>query len=362
MRTVYVHISVLEVGNVNSADGTVDVEICAHCKWFEQEARSVKDSAERWRPKVFIFNAKSGMHQKVMMDVCSPTGLCVYDVRFAGKVHARFDLRTFPFDACRLRVMFELLGQSSEEAQLRWCRKDADVHDIIRGSASNFGSVSNRGKWKSECWEAAVDFPEPKVTLERIMMSGWSIRHMQLTSSNVAFPGVGSFDQVQLKCDLRRNAYYYITKVFFLILVIAFNSLQVFQMPLAAYINRAALVTACMGAEAAMMWIFRESVPKMNYLTVADKFVQATFMYLASVGIACFWIDREHKRNPEHAAMLNSTARWVLPCIYIWLLTSITATPLIAHVRVFRCTRSLPMVKTKHYHSLAERGRSVSAE
>merc|ERR1711972_753313 len=95
------------------------------------------------------------------------------------------------------------------------------------------------------------------------------------------------------------------------------------------------------------MWIFQDSVPKVNYQTVADKVIQATFVYLASVSFACFWIDREYKRNHDGALFLNGNACWLLPCSYLIVLVYIIARPLRVHIRAFRRTETLPRVKRK---------------
>ena len=60
-----------------------------NCKWYETPTPTL-DSKDRWRPNIFIFNAKEGaIREGILMDVVSTDGLCHFQKRLSGRVGVR---------------------------------------------------------------------------------------------------------------------------------------------------------------------------------------------------------------------------------------------------------------------------------
>ncbi len=204
--------------------------------------------ASVWAPRVIVLNERQVNKSFAETIHIGPDGLMEYQQRFQGEFTNRMNLRDFPMDRQTLTFRVVLGGARAEEIAL--------VEDERTGGADEF-SIAD---WTVSGGSASY---EP----------------FKLPTADQYFP------QVTYRIEVRRNRAYYAQKVFLPLILIVCMSWAVFWIDPHQIGPQIALSATSMLTLIAYQFALIGLLPRISYLTRADRFVLASsiLVFLALV-------------------------------------------------------------------------------
>jgi hypothetical protein len=205
-------------------------------------------------------------------------GVVTYARRLWVKVACPLDFRDFPFDRHRWTVTLWPVLERADEVVF---------HPLRRVVGAN----------------------------ERLTLQGWRVEAPAAAASTVARPPrSGTFARLDVTLDLERRWAYYAWKLGFPLVLIVLMAYGVYFIPATAVAQQVGLGMTSMLTLIAYMLSLGGSLPRIAYLTRADRFFMGSAL-LVFLGLAKAVLTIALGQGGEHPliARVNRWGRWLYP-------------------------------------------------
>jgi hypothetical protein len=287
---ITVRVGVLDIAEINDREQLFVADLFVMIEWQDPRLAADDDADtgprilpidEIWHPRLTIINNRG--FDLLLPEVASVDrqGNVVVRQRLAGPLAVDLDLRDFPFDTQRLPVIFVSYEYSPSEI----------VFSATSGLVARFEDFGGKG-WSYEAME-------PERSVYRLQEGGRG----------------GS--QISFAVLAERKAGYYIFTLALPMTLILFLAWMVHWLPVDVIPARMGTASATVFSLIAFGVSFRLTLPKIAYLTDADRFVlYSTLLVLVSLAVTVVtvrWVNAERK---DAAERLSGQARMAFPLLY----------------------------------------------
>jgi hypothetical protein len=276
-----------DVSHLNDVDQTVTADIIVLVRWRDPrlvDERRGDASAdcpvpgdELWLPAVEPENLRSRQQFYQPRFLVDARGTVTFGRRVLVQVAQPLDLRDFPFD--RHVWMFTLWPVFSKSDEL-------------------------------------VFLPLPFVGRnDRLSLQGWRAGTPHAQASIDHRQGrLGTFSRFDVTLEIRRESFYYVWKLGVPLVLIMFMAYSVYFIPPSAVAQQIGVSMTSMLTLIAYMLALSNSIPKISYMTRADKFYVGAallvFFGLMKAILTIVWLHQDKKALVERA---DRVGRWLYP-------------------------------------------------
>ena len=287
---VSVGVGLLDIAEINDRDQVFIADLFIEVRW-EDPRIAIDDDAggelrtfaldEIWHPRLTIINSRGLDRLLPETATVDRQGNVVARQRLAGPLAVDLDLRDFPFDTQRLSIDIVSYEYSPS--------------DIVFSEASEL--VARLDDLGGEGWTYAA--MEPERSVYRLKDDGRG----------------GS--QISFAIMADRQAGYYVLTLALPMTLILFLAWMAHWLPVDVIPPRMGTATATVFSLIAFGVSFRLTLPKIAYLTDADRFVlYSTLLVLVSLAVTVVSIRRANTDRKEAAERLARQARVAFPVMY----------------------------------------------
>jgi len=273
----------LDVENINdlSQDFTADFYIVA--RWSDHRLSRPESSGESssrllplseiWDPQIGIFNRRDAQLLLPPTARVDGAGNVELSQRIRGRFSSPLDLRQFPFDRQQLEIRFLSYRYSSDELTV-------EVDRVVRH--------------------------------ERFSIAGWRIGPPVGEHLTLEIEGVGDRAGLTLRVDAERQRTFYLLTLVVPLVLISMMAWAVFWIDPTLLPSQIAVSTSSVFTLIAFRLSLMWSLPKISYVTTADKFVLAvTVLVFAALGEAVLTGRLSKSGREELARRVDRWARWI---------------------------------------------------
>lgn len=292
-EVITVDLFLLDVDSIDDKDQRFSIDAYTEVRWQDSRLALGPGSAgvrtlalsEIWTPRLTIINDRGlSVLLPRVADVDS-RGNVVLRQRLTGRLAVDLELRDFPFDTQKLTM--DLVSYRHPSAELVY--------------SENTQLVSNVETFSADGW--SFEALEPEFSIYR-----------------VAENGAGT-SQLTFTINARRDASYYVLTLALPMALILFMAWMVHWIQPAVVPPRIGMSTATVFSLIALGVSFRLSLPKITYLTHADRFVvYSTLLVLLSLGVTVLATRWVHMDRESEANRLSVYARWSFPFLFAMIL------------------------------------------
>ncbi len=287
---ITVRLGLLDITEIDDREQVFMADIFVEIQWRDPRLSVAGDAgvnlrtfavSEIWTPRLIAVNDRGLNRQLPDVVTVDRRGNVVLRQRFAGPLAVDLDLRNFPFDTQRLPI--EIVSYQY------------DPSEIVFSEASEM--VAKLDRLSGQGWTFTVLEPEPSVY--RLKEGGRG--GAQLTFALLA----------------ERKAAYYILTLALPMTLILFLAWMVHWLPVDVVPARMGMASATVFSLIAFGVSFRLTLPKIAYLTDADRFVlYSTLLVLVSLAVAVRTIRLASAERNDAAERLSRQARLAFPFLY----------------------------------------------
>ena len=200
---------------------------------------------------------------------------------FNSVVAAPFDLRLFPFDQQTLEIKIESVTYNGETIQF-----------ITDDSRVSFAPDLFLPEWRIEEIHARVE-------------QTVNVRHHL------------PFSRAVIALHVTREWGFYVFKLWVPLFLIVALSWSIFWMQDESLANRIRISATAFLTVVAYQFAISGNLPKVAYLTLMDRLMVASFVLIALSALQSMPVVKLRDTNPERAAALDRTSRWLFPLAYM---------------------------------------------
>ena len=287
---IKVLLGLLDIGGIDNREQVFKADIFVEVEWRDPRLALDDDVTgdlrtfavgEIWSPRLLIVNDRG-------MDLLLPEvatvdrqGNVVARQRLAGTLAVDLELRDFPFDTQRLP--FEVVSYQYDQTE------------IVFSAASEL--VARLEDLSSGGWNYSALEPEPIV---------YRLKDDGRGGSGITFAVMAE-----------RKASYYILTLALPMTLILFLGWMTHWLPVSVIPPRMGMASATVFSLIAFGVSFRLTLPRIDYLTDADRFVlYSTLLVLASLAVAVATARRASSDRIDAAEVLARRARQAFPLLY----------------------------------------------
>ena len=297
---ITVGLGLLDIADINDREQVFEADIFVEVGWrdprlavdgnVDTDLRTFPLDAI-WHPRLTIINSRGLDMLLPEVATVDRQGNVVARQRLAGPLAVDLDLRDFPFDTQRLPIIVVSYEYSPSE--------------IVFSKASVL--VAKFDELGGEGWTYEGEEPE---------RSAYSLQEGGRGGSQISFAVMAE-----------RNAGYYVFTLALPMALILFLAWMAHWLPVDIIPSRMGIATATVFSLIAFGVSFRLTLPKIPYLTDADRFVlYSTLLVLVSLAVTVTSVRWAGTDRKEAAENLTRQARLAFPFFYglIVLLTFVT--------------------------------------
>jgi len=277
-----------DVTQFNDVDQTLTADVYIVVRWRDPrlaDPRRGDGSAEcplpganLWSPIVEADNLRARQQFYDARFLVDGKGTITYSRRLLVQVANPVDLRNFPFDHHAWTfTLWPMLARSDEVV----------FHPLQRFTGRE----------------------------DRVSLQGWSVGNPQASANVEARRGrMGSYSRFDVTIELKRDWKYYVWKLGFPLTLIVLMAYGVYFIPSTAVAQQIGVGMTSMLTLVAYMLALGNSLPKISYLTRADRFFLGSavlvFCGLLKGILTTVWIHQDKKTVIDRADRLG---RWIYP-------------------------------------------------
>jgi hypothetical protein len=287
---ITLRLGLLDIVEIDDREQVFEVDIFVEVRWQDPRLAAEGDAAadlrtvaldDIWDPRLTIVNSRG-------LDVLLPQvatvdrqGNVIVRQRLAGPLAVDLDLRKFPFDRQRLPIEVVSYQYSQDEI-------------VFSGDSE---MVAKLDQFSGDGWTYYAIEPEPFVL--RLKDGGRG-------GSGLAFA-----------VSAERKPAYFVLTIVLPMTVILFLAWMVHWLPVDVIPARMGTASATVFSLIAFGVSFRLTLPKIAYLTDADRFgLYSTLLVLASLAVTIVGIRLVGAERKEASERLARGARWAFPFLY----------------------------------------------
>jgi hypothetical protein len=303
---VKVGIYLLDITNIDETRNTFDVELDVIVNWtdprraFDAEVagtdRRIHVGAEAEDVRVKNWNAQIGLANPVGQMGVSAEKLTIFAdgrVEISAQINAtcrtNLNYRDFPFDKQVLPITLESFAWNVTEVQL-----------VPNEARTGFAPEFSLPEWEV----VGLDRHEEDV-----------IRVRDATA----------FSNLSFDIKIERKSGYYLWKIFLTVFIIVALTWVVFWMSDERLGRRAGVSSGGILTVIAYQFVTTSSLPRVSYLTVADRVMTLSIVTIAATMVVSIIVDRIDPANQALKLKIDRTCRWVFPLVYLLLMVGLMA-------------------------------------
>ena len=243
---------------------------------------------ERWPPSPGFFpqtevvneiNRQSSQFDETLLR----DGQCVRSRRIHSTLHARYDLKRFPFDQQQLKL--ELADAEFDSADLEYDREPSNL------------ALEDDARDELVAW-SVLDAP-------------------RFTVGEHAFsprPGAPTYPQATITIRVRRQVGFYLTRFFLPLFLIVAVAMTVFWIHPEDLSSQVGIGVTCLLAVIAFQFAQASTLPAVAYLTFADRVYAICYFAIALAMIESIWGNTLARRGlHDRAERIDRISRWAFP-------------------------------------------------
>lgn len=241
-----------------------------------------------WNPGLTIVNNRGLTPMLPNVAEVDNKGHVVVRQRISGKLAVNLDLRGFPFDTQQLA--FDIVSYKYSPSELRF---SADTR-----------FVANTSAFSADGWQFDIRPPEHSV--------------FRLHKDGAGSP------MLALPVTAERKASFFVLTLALPMILILFMAWAVHWLEPDIVPARMGMSTATVFSLIALGVSFRLSLPRVDYLTLADRFVIfSTLLVLLSLGVTVIATRLLRQDRESSAVRLTTYARWGFPAVVALIIVSV---------------------------------------
>ena len=288
-RDVEVKMVLLDVDEIDNVKQTFTANLATAMRWQDhslahQGPGSIsKPLTDIWYPSVQILNQQRLVATFPKVVEILPDGTVVYRQRYWGNFSQPLELKSFPFDTQKLKVIVANVGFGMQSVRL------------LPSSDSGISEKFSMPDWTVTEWDfAAVDLP--------IEENDTPIRGMVFS------------------LDVKRDTSYFKYKVIFPLVLIVMMSWMVFWIDPSLVATQISVSVTAMLTLIAYRFALAGLIPRLAFLTSLDFFVLvSTLAVFISMIEVLYTAHLATNDQLKKARQIDRHARWVLPLIFVGL-------------------------------------------
>ena len=148
-------------------------------------------------------------------------------------------------------------------------------------------------------------------------MAEWEAEAIRTRVTEVLGDRAVPFSRLTVEIDVARKSSFYLWKVMLPILTIVAISWVVFWMTGEMLGRRASVSATAILTVIAYQFVTTSTLPKVSYLTVADKVMLLSIVMIAATMLESLVVDGWTHSNPERKLRVDRTCRVVFPAVYL---------------------------------------------
>jgi hypothetical protein len=299
--SVSLGIYVLDITRIDETRNTFDVELDAVASWVDPRL-AFEPKAGGSDRKVFVGDEARGIHSSIwtaQIGIANPVGsmgiqsekLTIYadgrvetSVQVNATCRSNLDYREFPFDSQVLPLNLESFAWNNDVVEL------SIDHDRT-GFAPDFAMA----EWE---FEALAN------------------REMDVTRVRDATP----FSNLVFEIRIDRKSGFFLWKIFLTVIIIVSLTFVVFWMSDERLGRRAGVSSSGILTVIAYQFVTTASLPRVSYLTVADKVMTVSIVIVAATMVMSIIVDGIDLENMALKVKIDRACRWAFPLAYFLLL------------------------------------------
>jgi len=284
---VEVKIYLIDIDSIDNVSQSFVANLTMVLRWLDPSlAHHGQDSINKdlkdiWYPRVQILNQQRLVKTFPESVEVRPDGEVIYRQRLWGSFSQPLELREFPFDTQRLKI---LLGNI------------------------NFGSKKVR----------LMTSPDSGIS-ENLSIPDWEVLQWNFVAENLRFDNESSLlPGMVFSMEAKRDTNYFKFKVILPLILIVMMSWLVFWIDASLPASQISVAVTAMLIMIAYRFALANMLPKLPFLTTLDIFVIAStvMVFLAMVEVIYTTYLTTNNRL-EKAQKIDQKARWVAPLIYL---------------------------------------------
>jgi hypothetical protein len=291
-------VDILEIDDVERTI-TLDYYLLQSWKDPRLADQNFRDSASKldltideiWSPEISRVNVKTTNVRNTLLNV-DREGTVVYRQRRIDTFTTPLDLRRFPFDEQRVKLMFLSTAYGPDQVKIEINHERSGYNDAFS-------------------------------------ISGWSFEQFQIEQASQTVRSTAGLDQelrgFDLFLTLKRNSAFYIWKVMVPLGFIVFMAWTVFWIDPAEFGGQVAISTSSVITLIAFQLSLSELLPRISYLTEIDVYALGTsFLVFLALGESITTAKLAKNERQATARRIDAYMRWIYPLAYLLLLLFVT--------------------------------------
>lgn len=300
------------INAINEADETYDFEGVLSLRW--KDSRLAFDPAQTgydtlyyqgnfqfnevfsgWWPQVYLANEAGRFDREGVLLRIMPDGSVDYTEDIDAIVKSPLKLARYPFDQQQLAVIFEVLGFTSEQVELR---SDPSTSGIWNDDNHRVTVP----QWRSPAYSASI------IEYDPVYLDGHD-QHLTAFRAQI---------------DIERDPWYTLRLVGLPVMVFVMLSWSVFWMERSSVGDRMDISFIGILTVVAYQIMFSESLPKISYITVLMSFMIISFLMMcATVAVNLLVAALDNRGRHATGDRVDRLCRVLFPLSYLILTLSI---------------------------------------
>ena len=297
-REVSVGMYLVDITSVDETRNTFTVEMDVFVSWRDPELAfdAAVEGVERlvysgeevearrkglWRAEIYPTNPVGQFSSGGQKLVVHPDGLAELTGRVTATLRARLDYRRFPFDTQVLPIELESFPWNRDELQL-----------VLDESHTGFEKLNALIEWELE---------------------GLTTDKFEMTRVRDVVP----FSNLVFEITITRDSGFYLWKIFLTVLIIVSLTWVVFWMTGEGLGRRAGVSSSGILTVIAYQFVTTSSLPKVSYLTVADKVMILSVLMITATMVESLLVDGLTHTNPDRKLKIDRICRVAFPATYL---------------------------------------------
>ncbi len=300
-REVAVGVYLVDITSIDETKNTYTVEMDVYVAWhdsalgFDAEAEGAairvysgdevgNSRGGEWSAQIYPTNPVGQFSAGGQKLVVHADGRAELTARIAATLRARLDYRRFPFDTQVLPIELESFPWNLDEVRLVPDREHTGYEQLTA-------------------------------------LAEWKVTDLQIDQyDKVRVRDVIPFSNLRFDITVERDSGFYLWKIFLTVVIIVSLTWVVFWMSGEGLGRRAGVSSSGILTVIAYQFVTTSSLPKVSYLTVADKVMILSVLTIAATMIQSIAVDRLTRTEPERKLKIDKICRLAFPAGYLSLL------------------------------------------
>ncbi len=297
-REVSVGMYLVDITSIDETRNTFTVEMDVFVSWLDPElafdpqstgggtqvysgSEVEKLRSQHWRAQIYPTNPVGKFGSGGQKLVVYPDGRAELTARVQATLRAALDYRRFPFDTQDLSIELESFPWNRDE-----------VHLVPDADHTGFAVLNALTEWQIE---------------------GMDLEQFEMTRVRDVVP----FSNLSFNITVKRDPGFYLWKIFLTVIIIVSLTWVVFWMSDERLGRRAGVSSSGILTVIAYQFVTTSSLPKVSYLTVADKVMILSVVAIAATMVESLLVDGITHTDLERKQKIDRICRVAFPGAYL---------------------------------------------